>query len=155
MVIDNYCFGCGIKKVWRDGKTSQVEEKLGEFVSALFQHAEYKKQRELRRKAEELEWERRRKEKQYSEACEKLEKQMLEDLELNSSRLHRSRELKAYIDEVRALAQKQYVNTQYPEDLTHWLVWAENHVQVLNPLSQGILPSYKKATEVIKIEDIH
>ncbi len=154
LVIDNYCWGCGIRKVWRDGKTSKVEEKLGEFVSALFQHSEYEKQEELRREAEKLEWERQRKEKKYNEACEKLEKQMLEDLELNSSRLNRSRELKAYIDEARALAQKKYADNQYPEDLTNWLVWAENHVQMLNPLSKGILPSYKKATEIIKLEDI-
>jgi len=154
LVIDNYCWGCGIRKVWRDGKRSKVEEKLGEFVSALFQHAEYEKQEELRREAEKLERERQRKEKKYNEECEKLEKQMIENLELNSSRLNRSRELKAYIDEVKALAQKQYADNQYPEDLTNWLVWAENHVQVLNPLSKGILPSYKKATELIKLEDI-
>lgn len=77
LVIDNYCWGCGIRKVWRDGKTSKVEEKLGEFVATIFKHVEWEKQRELRRKAEELEREKQRKLKKYSEACEKLEIQML------------------------------------------------------------------------------
>lgn len=153
LVIDNYCWGCGIRKVWRDGKTSKVEEKLGEFVSALFQHAEYKKQEELRREAEKLEWERQRKEKKYNEACEKLEKQMLEDLKKQSSDLMHSRKLKNYIDEVKNLAKKQYKNTNYPEELTEWIKWAESYTEELNPLSKG-LPAYKKATEIITLEDI-
>lgn len=121
LVIDNYCWGCGIRKVWRDGKTSKVEEKLGEFVSALFQHAEQKKQRELRRKVEELERERQRKEKKYNEACEEVEKQMLDELKKQSTDLMQSRELLAYIDEVKDLAKKQYKDTNYPVELTEWI----------------------------------
>ncbi len=153
LVIDNYCWGCGIRKVWRDGKTSKVEEKLGEFVSALFQHAEYEKQEELRREAEKLEWERQRKEKKYNEACEKLEKQMLDELKKQSTDLKQSRELIAYIKEVKNLANKQYKDSNYPLELTDWINWAENYAAELNPLSKG-LPEYKKATDILKLEDI-
>lgn len=36
LVIDIYCWGCGIRKVWTDAKTHTVEEKLDEFISAIF-----------------------------------------------------------------------------------------------------------------------
>ena len=150
LVIDNYCWGCGIRKVWRDGKTSKVEEKLGEFVSALFQHAEHKKQRELRRKVEELERERQRKEKKYNEACKKVEKQMLDELKKQSTDLIQHRELLAYIDEVKDLANKQYRDTNYPIGLTDWINWAESYAIELNPLNKG-LPEYKKATDILKL----
>lgn len=47
LVIDNYCWGCSLRKVWTDGKTSKVEDKLSEFVATIFKHAKLKKQREL------------------------------------------------------------------------------------------------------------
>ena len=153
LVIDNYCWGCGIRKVWRDGKTSKVEEKLGEFVSAMFQHSEYKKQEELRREAEKLERERQRKEKKYNEACKKVEKQMLDELKKQSTDLMQHRELLAYIDEVKDLANKQYKDTNYPIELTDWINWAESYAIELNPLNKG-LPEYKKATDILKLEDI-
>ncbi len=153
LVIDNYCWGCSLKKVWRDGKTSKVEDKLGEFVSALFQHAEHKKQRELQRKVEELERDKRRKEKKYSEACEKLEKQMLDELKAQSNDLKQSRELIAYIEEVENLAKEQYKDNNYPVELTNWMHWAERYATELNPLSKG-LPTYQKATDIVKLEDM-
>ncbi len=153
LVIDNYCWGCGIRKVWRDGKRSKVEEKLGEFVSTLFQHAEYKKQEELRREAEKLERERQRKEKKYNEACEKLEKQMLDELKKQSTYLKQSRELIAYIDKVKELAKKQYKDTNYPVELTDWITWAESYATEPNPLNKG-LPEYKKATDIVNLEDM-
>lgn len=135
LVIDNYCWGCGIRKAWRDGKIRKVEEKLGEFVSALLQHAEHKKQRELRREAE------------------KLEKQMLEKLKKQSTDLKQSRELIAYIDEVKGLAKEQYKDSEYPVELRDWIIWAENYAVELNPLNKG-LPIYQKATEIVKLEEI-
>lgn len=153
LVIDNYCGRCKLRKVWTDGKTSKVEEKLGEFVATIFKHAEYKKQEELRRKVEELEWEKRRQLQRYNEACEKQEKQMLDDLQRQSCDLLKSKEIKAYIDEVKSLAKEQYKDGSYPVELTDWINWAENYAAVLNPLSKG-LPVYRKATEVIKLEDI-
>ena len=122
-------------------------------MSALFQHAEYEKKEELRREAENLEWERQRKEKKYNEACEKLEKQMLDELKKQSTDLKQSRELIAYIDEVKYLAKKQYKDTNYPVELTDWINWAESYAAELNPLSKG-LPAYQKATEILKLEDI-
>jgi len=37
--------------------------------------------------------------------------------------------------------------------LTNWITWAENHAKELNPLAKGVLPSYKKATEILNLED--
>ena len=41
----------------------------------------------------------------------------------------------------------------YPVELTEWIKWAESYMEELNPLSKG-LPVYKKATEILKLEDI-
>ena len=122
-------------------------------MSALFQHAEYEKQEELRREAEKLEWERQRKEKKYNEACKKVEKQMLDELKKQSTDLMQSRELLAYIDEVKNLANKQYKDTNYPVELTDWINWAESYATEVNPLNKG-LPEYKKAMDIVKLEDI-
>ena len=154
LVIDNYCWGCSLRKVWSDGKTSKIEEKLGEFVETLFKHAEHEKERKIRKAAEELELEKKRKIQTYKEACKIREKQMLDDLIIQSNNANKSRELLAYIDEVKCLAQKQYSDKGYPVELRDWITWADNYAKELNPLIKGILPSYKKATEIIKFEDM-
>ncbi len=154
LIIDNYCWECSIRKVWNDGKKSKVEEKLGEFVSAIFEHAKNKHERKLREVAEALEREKQRKLQKYQDTCEALEKQMLEDLISQSDNSNKSRELLAYIDEVKSLAQRQYNDEYYPIELRAWIIWAENYAKELNPLTKGILPSYKKATEILNLEDI-
>jgi len=153
LAIDNYCWGCSLRKVWTDGKTSKVEDKLDEFVSTIFKHADWERQRELRLKAEELEREKRRQLQRYNEACEKQEKQMLDDLKRQSNALMQSKELKTYVAEVKSLAKEQYKDDNYPVELTDWIIWAENYVVELNPLNKG-LPTYQKAREIVKLEDI-
>lgn len=151
LVIDNYCWGCSIRKVWNDGKASKIEEKLGEFAAAVFEHAKYNHEKKLREEAEALERERQRKLRKYQEACEALEKQMLEDLITQSDNANKSRELIAYIGEVKSLAQKQYVGEEYPIELKDWIIWAENYAKELNPLAKGVLPRYRKATEILRL----
>ena len=151
LVIDNYCWGCSLRKVWSDGKTSKVEEKLDEFVATIFKHVDWERQRELRLKSEELEREKKRQLQRYNEACEKQEKQMLNDLQRQSKDLMQSKELKAYIDEVQSLAKEQYKDGSYPVELTDWINWAENYAEELNPLNKG-LPTYQKATQVVKLD---
>lgn len=154
LVIDNYCWGCSLKKVWRDGKTSKVEDKLGEFVATIFQHAEWEKQRELRLKAEALERDKQRNLKKYNEKCEKLELEMLEELKKQSADLVQSKELIAYIEDVKSLAKQKWISTNaYPKELIDWIDWAESYAYKLNPVNRG-LPSYQKANEILKLEDI-
>ncbi len=154
LVIDNYCWGCSIRKVWNDGKTSKIEEKIGEFVNAIFEHATYNHERKLREVAKALEREKQQKLQRYKEVCESLEKQMLEDLIKQSNNLNKSSELAVYIEKVKSLAKKKYPDQNYPTELIDWISWTENYAQELNPLTKGILPSYKKATEIIKLEDV-
>lgn len=153
LVIDNYCWGCSLRKVWCDGKISKVEEKLDEFVITLFKHARHEKERKLRLKIEEMKREKERKLQKYKKECVKLEKQMLDDLQKQSNNFIRSRELNVYINEVKNLARKQYMDGNYPEELRNWITWAERYAADLNPLSEG-LPIYRHATEIIKLEDI-
>jgi len=42
---------------------------------------------------------------------------------------------------------------EYPVELTDWINWAESYATELNPLNKG-LPKYKKATDILKLEDI-
>ena len=154
LVIDNYCWGCSLRKVWSDGKTSKVEEKLGDFVVTLLEHVKLDKERKIREAAEALEREKQRKLQKYKEACDLLEKQMLEELSSQSNNLNKSRELLAYIAEVKSLAEKQYADKAYPVELRDWIIWAENHAKELNPLIKGVLPGYKKATEILNLEDM-
>lgn len=153
LVIDNYCWGCSLRKVWRDGKTTKVEEKLGEFVAALFEHAKVENERKQRLELEAFEREKQHKLQKYHEECEKQEKLMLDDLKKQSSDLIQSKEIRVYIDEVKSLAKEQYEDGHYPVDLTNWIRWAENYAAKLNPLNKS-LPTYKKATEIVKLEDI-
>lgn len=152
LVIDNYCWGCSLRKVWTDGKTSKVEEKLDEFVATIFKHAKVEKEREQRLEAEAAERTKQRQLLKYNEACEKYEKQMHDDLMDQSRDFMRSKELRAYIDEVKGLAKEQYKDGNYPLELSNWINWAEVNAKELNPLSEG-LPEYRKAIEVVKLED--
>jgi hypothetical protein len=153
LVIDNYCWGCSLRKVWIDGKSSKVEDKLDEFVATIFKHVKVEKEREQRLEAEAVERTKKRQLQKYHEACEKYEKQMLDDLQKQSSDLKKSKEIKAYIDEVKSLGKEQYGDGNYPVELEDWINWAENYVEELNPLSKG-LPGYKNATEIVLLEDI-
>ncbi|GIT98802.1 hypothetical protein [Sulfurovum sp. TSL1] len=153
LVIDNYCWGCSLRKVWTDGKTSKVEEKLGEFVATIFEHAQVEKEREQRLEAEAAERAKQKQLQKYNEACEKYEKQMLDDLMSQSRDFIQSRELKAYIEEVNSLAKEQYKDGNYPLELSDWINWAEAQAKKLNPLSEG-LPTYKKAIELLELADI-
>ncbi len=78
---------------------------------------------------------------------------MYEELKKQSTDLKQSRELIAYIDEVKDLAKKQYKDTNYPVELTDWINWAESYATELNSLNKS-LPKYIKAMETIKLEDI-
>ena len=153
LVIDNYCWGCSLQRVWSDGKTSKIEEKLGEFVETLFKHAEHEKERKIRKAAEALEVERKRKIQRHKEACKLREKQMLDELINQSDNFNKRKELRAYISEVERLADQQYLNGKYPIELRNWVTWAEGYAEELNPLRQG-LPTYKKAIDIMKLEDV-
>jgi len=78
---------------------------------------------------------------------------MYEELKKQSTDLKQSRELIAYIDEVKDLAKKQYKDTNYLVELTDWINWAESYATELNSLNKS-LHKYIKAMETIKLEDI-
>lgn len=135
LVIDNYCWGCSLKKVWRDGQTSKVEERLGEFISTLFEHAKVENERKQRLEAEAVEKEKQRQLQRYHEACRQYEQQMIDKLIQQSRDFIQSKEIQTYIDEVKRLAKEQYKDDHYTVELIAWIIWAESYAKELNPLN--------------------
>ncbi|MCJ7764759.1 MAG: hypothetical protein MUP09_02340 [Thiovulaceae bacterium] len=154
LVIRTYCWGCGLRKTWSDGKTGKLEDKLDEFIEGVYAIAAYEKERVYKQKIDDEKRARTRKEKEYIQKCEELEIKMLNDLKAQAKQLNMSRDISEYIVEVEKEATAKFEGGPYPKELLDWFSWAREHAGQLHPLRSG-LPNYKKATEILQVEDMN
>lgn len=149
LLIKEYCWD-NIQKVWSDGKRTQLEELLGEFIEGLYIFADYEKAREEKRQCEHEEYERKERERKYRLECAEHELEMENGLEAQVHNWHFSEQLRKYILAVQEKANQTYQNQSYPEDLTAWIQWASTIADKKDPLRKS-LPSYTKVSEIINL----
>lgn len=140
LLIKEYCWD-NIQKVWSDGKRTQIEELLGEFIEGLYVFADYEKGRKEKRQREHEEYERKEQEKKYLLQCVERERAMERNLELSVQEWHFCEQLRKYILTVKEKANLIYENQNYPEALLEWINWASNIADKRDPLQKS-LPFY-------------
>lgn len=149
LLIKEYCWD-NIQKVWSDGKRTQLEELLGEFIDGLYIFADYEKARDEKRQREHEEYERKERERKYLLECAEHEREMEKSLETQVQDWHFSEQLRKYILTVQEKANQMYQNQSYPEDLIAWIQWASSIADKRDPLRKS-LPSYTKVSEAIDL----
>ncbi|MDY6954494.1 MAG: hypothetical protein SWE60_23565 [Thermodesulfobacteriota bacterium] len=134
------------RKTWAAGSSQRVENMLNDFVVGLIKIADIKRQNRLERE----ERERRRFEEQKRR--EELERERLAEakrrsgLENQARRWNQSKQLRAYIEEVHRKAKNETLSMDSRAKLEHWLNWATEHADRLDPLKTGF-PFETSSTE--------
>jgi hypothetical protein len=126
-------WGESIRKEWKDGKTSRIEDCLNDFIISLIRMSYSKKMHQIAQ--EEARIERQRVE---AERYEKLriieeEKKKLTRLEEEVELWQKSQLIRAYVEAMRLRA-----GAIDPESkLAHWIEWAMKHADRMDPLTDS------------------
>ncbi len=152
LLIKSYTWRGNLRRTWSAGKLYTLEEVLPMFIDGIFVFATKMKEERLQREKEAREQKEARRQKKYKVQCEELEQKMIARLENEVKNWHLSMQLKSYILAVEEKAKIQEGEILSPETIA-WIEWANIHLDEIDPL-RGSLPSYAKAEDVLKMEDI-
>lgn len=125
----------GIKRNWRDGKTSNVEDQLKDIIFGIFRLAEECRQKQIERKNEErrqienaIEYEKRK-------IIQKKELECRSFLENLSAQWRKSRDLLDFLQEFETKLIEEKGDEIPPDsDEAQLIEWAYNHAAQLNPI---------------------
>ena len=127
----------GRRSTWSDSARQRVEDRLNEFVVAIVQVAEWKK--ENRRKHAEAQ--RRRAEENARRAAvrerQEREAQAVEQLRTDAAAWSEAEEVRRYITAVRARAEATGQPIDPESETGRWLAWASNQADRLDPLRES------------------
>jgi len=147
----------GIRRNWRDGKTSVLEDHLSDIVFGIFRLAEECRQKEIERKNEEqrrienaIEYEKRK-------IIQKKELECRSFLESLSAQWRKSRDLLDFLQEFEAKLIEEKGEISPDSDEAKLLEWAYNHVAQLNPIMNDqrneLLKQFKTRSDEPKEDD--
>ena len=153
LLIKSYCFNWTCRRTWAEGSTSTLEDLLPEYANELVKIAKARKIYYGKQRDEETKEAIRKKEKDYLRKCEELENEFLLNIEKESDQWARSMRLRDFITAVETKAKSTYKHLPFPKELSDWLEVANKYANEIDPLTKG-LPSYQKASDMFKIEDI-
>lgn len=127
-------YGSGERRSWSDGKQQRLEDCLNAFVIGLIRVA-------VRQRAQELEWERQRREweaeerrRREAERQRRLEEARAQVLEMQLSAWHKSQQVRAYVEAVRRTAIERHGAIEPGSHLEQWLTWTGEYADRLDPL---------------------
>lgn len=146
--INTYTYGSMIQTNWSDGKMQTIEELLNGFIDSVFAIVVVRQNENKRREQEYLLSEERRKNRIYEEQCAQYENQLIEKLIKQSNDMAVSSRIREYISAVERRARMQFLDADYPKELSDWLEWAKKQADHMDPLNEQ-LPSYISARDII------
>lgn len=124
----------GLQKTWSDGKTAKLETYLNDFLVGLIRAAEATRARRFKQEEEERlrrEAERRRQEEAQKRQEELLNRQALEQEAVNWVK---AQQLREYLAALKEMLIAKHGEIQPGSSADHWLVWAHQHADRLDPL---------------------
>ena len=128
----------GTRKIWSDSKSGLIEDMLNDFVVGLLKAAYLLRQRRLEREEEKRRWEEEQERLAEEARQREIERQLLLDLENQAELWAKSKQLRAYIQEVENKAKHQSTYKNFNERLNKWLSWAKEHADRLDPLQKKL-----------------
>lgn len=134
-------FARGFRRTWADTNLERLEERLNRFVIGLYRMATAKRVRRLEseRRRREREQEERKVEERYQRALKgwedrEAERERVVALLSDADNWAKSQRIRAYIQAVKAAAEKGPLEAGPEEDLPEWLRWAEQAADQFDPL---------------------
>jgi hypothetical protein len=128
-----------IRKAWADGKKQRLENLLNSFVAGIIKTAESVHAWKMNREKEENERQERIRQHEERERVRREEKEKLQALEREVEAWHRSKRIRSYLEAVRTLAFERHGGIEPGSELDHWVSWAEEQADQLDPLHVKIL----------------
>ena len=127
----------GLQKLWSDGKTTKLETCLNDFIVGLLKVGEAVKARRL--KQEEEEQRRREVECRRQEKAQKRQEEMAryQRLEEEATNWAKAQQLRAYLAALKEMLTAKHGEVQSGSQADQWLIWAHQHANRLDPLSNG------------------
>lgn len=127
---------------WSDGKRHSqsdsderlIEDRLNDFIADLIRVAAIKKARNLERMERERQWAEERRRQEEEERLRREEAARLDALEEEAAAWHKSNQIRAYVEAVRTAAARQDGGPQPDPKLHHWINWALQQADRLDPL---------------------
>lgn len=145
-MVDNSS-GYKLRKKWADGKTSKVEDKLTDFLVGAIKVADRKINERIEAKERERRWEEERKRCEEERRCRYIEEKRLEELLNQLNSWTKSQQLRNYIQAVQAAAIKLPNLEDFQDKLEEWVSWAEQHADLLDPLTQQLPFEFDQESE--------
>lgn len=124
----------GRQKTWSDGKTAKLETYLNDFLVGLIRAAEATRARRFKQEEEERlrrEAERRRQEEAKKRQEELMNRQALEQEAISWVK---AQQLRGYLAALKEMLIAKHGEIQPGSPADHWLVWAHQHADRLDPL---------------------
>jgi hypothetical protein len=135
--IDRYAAD-GVKRRWKDGKRSRVEDHIQEIVCNVIKIADLRRTRRIERKKQEEEWEKQRQRRAELARLRQIELERRDDLEKQATNWVKSQQLREYIQAVEMAAATKGISGLSHEGFAFWMRWANAHADRLDPLTHGL-----------------
>lgn len=133
--IDEWVGGSA-RKIWSDSERAPLEGQLNNVVAGLVVIADAKRawrQEREREEAERKEAERRR---ALADQARREEEERRRVLEQQAESWAKSRQLRAFIDEIERRANTKGMSIAPESELGAWIAWARQHADRLDPLAR-------------------
>ena len=127
-----------IRKKWSDSPYGRIEDILNQFLINIVKIAAIKQKESQKREEERRRWEEEQERLAEEARRKEIERQLLLDLENQSQLWIKSKQLRAYIQEVENAAKNRLSSENLNERLNKWLSWAKEHANQLDPLQRGL-----------------
>jgi hypothetical protein len=137
LFIDEYS-GRGLKKQWRDTKKNKIEHRLVDFLIGIIRIADCSRRERLEREEERRRWEEEQRRRAELERLRQIELEKRAVLEQQAQRWEQSRQIRGFIEAVRAKAKQADQMYFKRSQLNDWVKWAGEHAERLDPLSTGL-----------------
>jgi hypothetical protein len=128
----------GVKRRWKDGKRSRVEDHIQEIVCNVIKIADLRRTRRIERKKQEEEWEKQRQRRAELARLRQIELERRDDLEKQATNWVKSQQLREYIQAVEMAAATKGISGLSHEGFSFWMRWANAHADRLDPLTHGL-----------------
>jgi hypothetical protein len=133
--------GYGGRCNWADGKKQRLEYCLNAFVAGLIQTAVRRQAWELERERQHQKWEEERRQYEEQERLQREEAERFQALEQEVGDWQRANQIRAYVEATRKAAIERDGAIVAGCDLDHWLVWALQQADRLDPILASLNPS--------------
>ena len=130
-------YGLVNRHSWSDGKVQRVEGCLNKFCIALIELALAIKVDRAKQEDRERQWELEQQRREAIKEARNAEKARREAFEVDFAKWEKADRMRQYLDKYEASLVEQELSDEEMANKNEWLLWARNHADLVDPLTQG------------------